>query len=150
MAFSLLFGTLFVPMRVVEAGFLSSLFGDQVFAANNTNTNTVAPSQSDSNSQNLQNLPLLSATFSIASILPDQNTKNSKTDNTTDTDANTRIIDNSALQSTIGTNTSDTSLDETSVYVVRKGDTLTDIAKMFDVSVNTILSANDLKKAQNL
>lgn len=35
--------------------------------------------------------------------------------------------------------------DQISVYVVRKGDTLSSIAKMFDVSVNTIKWANDLK-----
>ena len=33
-----------------------------------------------------------------------------------------------------------------SVYTVRPGDTLSSIAEMFDVSVNTILGANDIKK----
>ena len=37
--------------------------------------------------------------------------------------------------------------DQISVYVVRKGDTLTSIAKMYDVSPNTIKWANDLKGA---
>ena len=41
-------------------------------------------------------------------------------------------------------------LDEMSVYVVRSGDTIGQIAEMFDVSVNTILWANDLKKGQKL
>ena len=44
---------------------------------------------------------------------------------------------------------SDTS-DRISVYVVRKGDTLSDIAKMFDVSVNTIIWANNLKSALDI
>jgi len=35
--------------------------------------------------------------------------------------------------------------DHISVYVVREGDTLADIAKLFGVSVNTIMWANDLK-----
>jgi LysM repeat protein len=35
--------------------------------------------------------------------------------------------------------------DRISVYVVRQGDTLSEIAKMFSVSVNTIIWANDLK-----
>ncbi len=35
---------------------------------------------------------------------------------------------------------------EISLYVVRDGDTLSEIASMFDVSVNTILWANDLEK----
>lgn len=33
-----------------------------------------------------------------------------------------------------------------SIYVVRGGDTLSDIAKMFDVTVNTIIWANDIKR----
>lgn len=36
--------------------------------------------------------------------------------------------------------------DQISVYVVRKGDTLSAIAKMFGVSINTILWANDIPK----
>ncbi len=35
--------------------------------------------------------------------------------------------------------------DQISIYTVRKGDTLSSIAKMFDVSKNTILWANDIK-----
>lgn len=38
------------------------------------------------------------------------------------------------------------SSDQISVYVVREGDTLSQIATMFDVSVNTIIWANDLPK----
>ena len=37
-----------------------------------------------------------------------------------------------------------------SIYVVREGDTLSHIAEMFDVTVNTILWANDLKRGQSL
>jgi len=40
--------------------------------------------------------------------------------------------------------------DQISVYVVKKGDNISDIAKMFDVSANTIRWANDLKKGQAL
>ena len=36
--------------------------------------------------------------------------------------------------------------DQISVYVVREGDSLSQIAKMFGVSVNTIIWANDIKK----
>lgn len=42
------------------------------------------------------------------------------------------------------------STDQISVYVVRPGDTVSQIADMYDVSVNTILWANDLKKGQAL
>lgn len=37
-----------------------------------------------------------------------------------------------------------------SLYVVREGDSLSQIAEMFDVSVNTIIWANNLKNAQDI
>lgn len=37
-----------------------------------------------------------------------------------------------------------------SLYVVREGDTLSEIADMFDVSANTVLWANDLKSAKDI
>lgn len=40
--------------------------------------------------------------------------------------------------------------DRISVYVVRKGDTLSEISNMFDVSMNTILWANNLKSARDV
>ena len=40
--------------------------------------------------------------------------------------------------------------DRISVYVVRPGDSLSDIAKMFNVSINTIIWANDLKSAKDV
>lgn len=40
--------------------------------------------------------------------------------------------------------------DGISVYVVRKGDTLSQIAEMFGVTQNTILWANDMKKGQSI
>jgi murein DD-endopeptidase MepM/ murein hydrolase activator NlpD len=39
--------------------------------------------------------------------------------------------------------------DQISLYVVREGDTLSDIASMFGVSINTIVWANDLGRARN-
>jgi murein DD-endopeptidase MepM/ murein hydrolase activator NlpD len=39
---------------------------------------------------------------------------------------------------------------QVSTYTVREGDTLSSIAKMFDVSVGTVLSANDLKRGDSL
>ncbi len=42
------------------------------------------------------------------------------------------------------------STDQISVYVVRPGDTLSDIAKMFNVSVNTIIWANNLKGPKDI
>ncbi len=62
------------------------------------------------------------------------------------------VVDNSALESDtslLGTdNFSDPGLGgsgEISTYIVRQGDTLSTIAKMFQVSVNTIIWANNIK-----
>lgn len=59
------------------------------------------------------------------------------------------IVDNTALsaESEGGTFFSDApkSGGQITVYVVRKGDTLSSVAEMFDVSANTIVWANDLK-----
>ena len=48
------------------------------------------------------------------------------------------------------TETGNSYSDQISVYVVRKGDSISQIAEMFDVSVNTILWANDMKKGDKL
>jgi LysM repeat protein len=61
------------------------------------------------------------------------------------------IIDGSALASASGVSGTQADLVETkstqiSLYVVRAGDSLSQIAQMFDVSVNTIVWANDIKK----
>jgi murein DD-endopeptidase MepM/ murein hydrolase activator NlpD len=42
------------------------------------------------------------------------------------------------------------SADQISIYVVREGDTLSQIGKLFDVSPNTILWANDLKSSKDI
>ena len=44
----------------------------------------------------------------------------------------------------------DSSSDQVSVYVIRKGDSISQIADMFGVSTNTILWANDMKKGDKL
>ncbi|MFA6353963.1 MAG: peptidoglycan DD-metalloendopeptidase family protein [Candidatus Paceibacterota bacterium] len=49
-----------------------------------------------------------------------------------------------------GQDTLDSSFDQISVYVVRKNDSISQIADMFGVSANTILWANDLKKGDKL
>jgi murein DD-endopeptidase MepM/ murein hydrolase activator NlpD len=72
------------------------------------------------------------------------------------------IVENNALVSNIspsgaapGALVNKPSSDQISVYVVRQGDTLSQIAEMFDVTVNTIkwgndLSSNTLKEGQTL
>lgn len=51
---------------------------------------------------------------------------------------------------TIADVVSSTPPDRISVYVVRKGDTLSEIARMFDVSVNTIIWGNNLSGANDV
>jgi len=162
LAFSLLFGTLFVPAKV-EADFLSSLlFGNDAFAEMNTNTSTVGSLQSGNNSQNIE---LLQANISSASIFQDPEGKqasygagkNNQDYSKIDVSATVNIISDNALMPSVNplgdmsdTGNGDFSLDQMSVYVVRKGDSISQIAEMFDVSVNTILWANDMKKGAKL
>jgi LysM repeat protein len=63
------------------------------------------------------------------------------------------IVDDEALLSEIGPSGTlaeieerPASSDEISIYVVREGDSLSQIAKMFNVSTNTIIWANDIKR----
>jgi LysM repeat protein len=146
---TLLLGVLFMPLRAVHASFLSSLFGDRVLA--DATSNTVTPPATGS-SQNLQNIPLLSANVSSDSLLKDDSENNQ-----VDPTASVNIIADNAIMPAVGptgipddTDTSIPPTNNTSVYVVRNGDSLSQIASMFNVSVDTILWANDMKKGDKL
>jgi len=85
--------------------------------------------------KNIQNMSLLAA---IATPLNNQN-------------YNIPTIENNALVSNIGPSGTASELlihkptsDQISIYVVRQGDTLSQIAEMFNVTVNTIKWGNDL------
>ncbi len=57
------------------------------------------------------------------------------------------IVDDSSLlaeNSGVAAGAKDHSTDQISIYVVRKGDTLSSIAKMFNVTTNTIVWSNDI------
>jgi murein DD-endopeptidase MepM/ murein hydrolase activator NlpD len=171
----ILSGTLFLPLHAVD----SSLFaGDRVLAdasANSTagvanndkndiKTNTVTPPQAQTGS-NSQNLDLLQANVSSASVLqdtkdkttsPSMNKKDSQ-DGQIDPNTNVNIVSDNAILPAIGPmgvsdgkDLPDPTLDQTSVYVVRAGDSISQIADMFGVSVDTILWANDMKKGDKL
>jgi len=148
-AFSLLFGAfllLFAPLQA-QAGLLSSILGDEAYA----DTEITEGTQSNYNSQTMG---LLQANVSSASIFED---KNDKKDNIIDENAKVSIVSDNALMPTSspmgfsdGKGGAEFSPEETSVYVVRKGDSVSQIAEMFGVSVNTILSVNDMKKGEKL
>ena len=48
------------------------------------------------------------------------------------------------------TEAGDSYSDQISIYVVRKGDSISQIADMFGVSTNTVLSANNLKRTDKI
>jgi LysM repeat protein len=147
LVFSLLFGAFSVPLEA-RADLLSSLFGSNVSA------NTDSPDLTfDKNSQSIA---LLQA--NISSISVTQNKKDKKNNDEIDENTNVNILSNSALvpatsSLTVSDGTTDSggpSSDEISVYVIRKGDSISQIADMFSVSTNTILWANDMKKGDKL
>ena len=169
LAFSLLFGAfllLFMPLEV-KAGFFSSILGDEVYA----DTRIVEDIQSNKNSQTMA---LLQANVSSASIFQDKSDpkgsrqggtngagKNNSEASIIDPNANINILsDNALLPATSplgvsvgvydGTGSGDFSFDQVNVYVVRSGDTVGEVADMFGVTVDTILSANDMKKGDKL
>lgn len=118
-----------LPISPVYAGFTDFLssFGN------------IFKSSVDSNkpTYNSQTIPLLRAAINSN---PDANTGGAEL-----------LVDNSALVSQdspaggLSENLKDKpSSDKISIYVVRKGDTLSSIAQMFNVTVNTIRWANDL------
>ncbi len=102
-------------------------------------------------------MALLQANVSSAQVLQK---KEAKTDEpAVDPNANVNIVSNTSLVPSASLMSSaagsDSSIDsaegnDSSVYVIRKGDTLAGIAKMFDVSTNTILWGNDMKKGDPL
>lgn len=109
-------------------------------------SNEVSPSafaSYDSSEANSQNINLLQAVSA-----PNLNSTSTKVENT--------IVSGTALYSESGPSGTLADIDDSvpntqiSTYVVRKGDSLAQIAKMFGVSVNTILWANDGITAKNM
>lgn len=95
---------------------------------------------------NLQD-PSLSLQANVSSDLVIQS-KNSPIDSSADVS----IVSDTAILPDIGMDTSDSSCsgDDTDIHVVKDGESISDIAKMFNVSVDTILSANNMKKGDKL
>jgi LysM repeat protein len=132
----LVFIVLLLPISVY-AGPVGDFFNN-IFGSSNQ--------QSLLKSKNVQNMALLVATDSPLA----------------DSNYNVPVVEGGALVSSISpSGTAPDSLihkptsDQISVYVVHKGDTLSQIAEMFDVTVNTIkwgndLSSNTLKEGQTL
>ncbi len=113
----------FIPILASASvfSFFSSLFSS-------------TPVSAEGPKQNVQNMPLLQATISPMSYA-------------SSTDEENLIVEGTSLskESVPGIDVKTSDDDQISLYVVRSGDTLPAIAKMFNVSVNTIKWANDLK-----
>ncbi len=123
---------LIIPSAVAYAGFFS-LFGDMF-----TKVNMLEKPVSS------QNIVLLAAAagpdFGKRDITPDVNT-----------------VDGSALLPDAGPSGAsgdmtdqDTDHGQISIYIVREGDSFASIAKMYDVSVNTVLWANNMERGAKL
>lgn len=104
--------------------------------------------------KNLQTMPLLAASINPTA----QDTSASSSEVTGDLQA-TSLVDGKALTNEnssvtngpAGVHEKDpTYSDRISIYTVRKGDTLEQVAKMYNVSPSTILWANDMKKGSVL
>ena len=124
-----LFAVLVAPMlaQASTLSFIGSLFG-QTASAESSQTTTA----------NSQTVPLLSAAINIQPVGA--------------ADGGIAVLDGSALvpdQGPSGTSAdilTQPSSSQISVYTVRPGDTLSEIAAMFDVTTNTIVWANDIQK----
>lgn len=120
------------------------MFGNNASA----DTNFLSQNSSEANSQNVD---LPQVTVSPATIIQDKKDKNNKGKTTNDT-KDINIVSDNALAPTTGlaevsdgADNTDLSSDDISVYVVRQGDTISEVANMFGVTANTIRWANDLK-----
>jgi len=132
-----------MPLKM-EAGFFSSILGNEVSAdvMDSLNSAQVA--------ENSQTLTLLEA--DISSISTSQDKKDE-----IESDIDVNIVSENALFPTTShisvpgeIEAGDPYSDQISVYVVRKGDSISQIADMFGVSVDTILSVNEMEKSDKL
>jgi len=141
----------------VQASFFSAILGGEAHAE----TEVVDPTQLNQNIQkNSQTMGLLQANVSPSSVIQEKQEKKGKKSSeiggTIGGDVDMNIVsDNALLPATGPMGVSDgkdgiDALKETSVYVVRKGDSISGIAEMFGVSINTILLANDIKRGDKL
>ncbi len=120
------------PMFLISGAFSSNNL--KKFDLNEENS---VISARDINSQSVQTIDLLNA--------PLNSNYNLSTGG-----AEIEIVDSNALvaeknPSSSGVNRLQNKTDQISIYVVREGDSLSQIAKMFGVSVNTIVWTNDIK-----
>jgi LysM repeat protein len=121
---------LVIPTAFASAGFFSDIIG--MFTKVTTEARPI----------NSQNIALLSAAVGTSVVSAEES------------DVNT--VADSALLPDVGPTGGPTDIEsdfdhgQISIYTVHEGDSLASIAKMFDVSVNTILWANNMQKGAKL
>jgi len=135
-----------MPFYYAKASLLSSIFGNQVLASTD-DSNSIA---NDQNSQDMSLLQAGSLDNSCQAFLQDKGGESDT--NTVDTTEGVNISDSEdcLIPEISHVSVPDNSDDEASNYVVKDGDSIEQIAKMFGVSVNTIRWANDLKVGDKL
>ncbi len=137
---------MFLVPETTNASIFSTIFGPKVSAE------TTGGQGTDMTSQNMD---ILENSLSPIQILAYANGSKSPADPVSSSTSN-NIVDNNALvpnnpqDQTSATQDQTFSPGQISVYVVRNGDTLSQIADMYDVSTNTILWANDMKKGATI
>ncbi len=121
------------------SSFASSFFTNTTEAADTPNNE---PRIRTINSQNVALLLASASSDPTSSVegLPDINIVNSSA----------LIADSGPLGTIADVEEADPGPDTISIYVVREGDTVQKIAKMFGVSVNTVLWGNDLRSAKDI
>jgi len=124
------------------AGLLSGLLGNEARADLN-------PSFLSTQTNNSQTMALLEANALHASLKENgkSNTENSISNHIV---AGSALFPTASPLGATGGADEGYSFDQISVYTVRSGDTVESIAKLFEVSPDTILSANDIKKGEKL
>ena len=135
-----------------KAGFFDSILGYKASADVPDSLSSTEPDK------NLQNMDLLEPNTSLSSVLQDKKDKNEKNkEDEIKSDVDVNIVSENALLPATTHITipgeieaGDSYSDQISIYVVRKGDSISQIASMYDVSTNTILWANDMKKGDKL
>lgn len=127
--------------HVASANFFSDLLSGEVLAKEE------APAVLNS-----QNMGLLEANVSSVSVLNKNINKKEIINESVSVqitgDALLPVVGPLALSD--GVESEDSSYSDISIYVVRSGDSIADIAKMFKVTTNTIIWANNMKKGEKL
>lgn len=145
-----------------RAGVLSSIFGERAGAAFEEITSAFG-TETPKNSQTMGLLEANSYSFLALNDKPEKPEVKSKKESEetldlgeVDTESEVYISENALVPSVGplgGVESAEIESfedDVPSVYVVKKGDTLAEVAEMFGVTPDTILSFNDMKKADKL